>query len=313
MRKPRPTIETRGLSPSFVGDDAKPATRSVAGTQHRWPARAALLFVVCLNALSAAGSVETFLQSLPDDQRSLLLGRREGPPQPLLFIFMGSIDTAMAEPLYTEVGQILAAEGVLSVVLDAPAHGGDAVPGEPSELSGWAHRVAEGKPFLAPFLERASAALDHFVATGMADPTRVAACGTSRGGFLAFQFAAHDPRIRCVGGIAPVTDLAALREFSGWNPPPPTAELALATLAPRLAGRPVWICIGNDDARVSTPRAIAFAEAVVAANRALPTPPDPIPVDLLVQSTPGHRSSAADHRRLSVWLRPHLGLPTSAE
>lgn len=250
---------------------------------------------------------------LPDGQHCLVIGRQEGVAQPILFVFQGSIESALAEPLYTEVARLLAPAGVLSVVLDAPAHGADAAPGEPPELSGWAHRVAHGKPFLDPFLARVSAALDHFIAVGWADPQRIAACGTSRGGFLAFHVAAHDLRIRAVAGIAPVTDLAALREFSSLNPPPDASGLALATLAPRLAGRPVWLCIGNDDTRVDTDRAIAFARAVVAASRALPSPPSPIPVDLLVQSTPGHRSFAADHRRLSTWLRPHLGLPVGPE
>ena len=283
--------------------------------------RVTLILATCFSVLPVDGvaggdpalRTGASTQRLPDGQRCLVIGRHEGPPQPVLFIFQGSIDTALAEPLYTEVGRILAPDGVLSVVLDAPAHGEDAVPGEPPELSAWAHRIAEGKPFLAPFLRRASAALDHFIAVGWADPTRIAACGTSRGGFLAFHFATHDPRIRCVGGIAPVTDLTALREFSSMSPPPATTALALAALAPRLAGRPVWLCIGNDDTRVGTDRAVAFAQALVVANRALPSPPSPIPVDLLVQSTPGHRSFAADHQRLSDWLRPHLGLTTRSK
>lgn len=278
----------------------------------------ALRFALCLLAgppvlaLAAPAAADNAL-ILPTGQRCLVLGRAEGPPQPMLFVFQGSIDSALAEPLYTEVARLLAPAGVLSVVLDAPAHGADAAPGEPPELGGWAYRVGHGKPFLDPFLDRVSAALDHFIAVGWADPQRIAACGTSRGGFLAFHVAAHDLRIRAVAGIAPVTDLAALREFSSLNPTPDASGLALATLAPRLAGRPVWLCIGNDDTRVDTDRAIAFARAVVAANRALPSPPSPIPVDLLVQSTPGHRSFAADHRRLSTWLRPHLGLPVGSE
>ena len=272
-----------------------------------------LLFFVDpgVSSTVAAGAGHTL--TLPDGQRCLVIGRQDGTRQPLLFVFQGSIDTAGTEPLYTEVARLLTASGVLSVVLDAPAHGADALPGEPAELSGWAYRVAEGKPLLAPFLARVSAVLDHFVAVGWADPQWVAACGTSRGGFLAFHVAAHDHRIRAAAGIAPVTDLAALREFSSLHPPPDASELALPTLAPQLAGRPIWLCIGNEDTRVDTDRAIAFARAVVAANRALPVPPSPIPVDLLVQSTPGHRSFAADHQRLSVWLRPHLGLPPSAE
>lgn len=276
-------------------------------------AGARALFGSAVSAPEVPAGRTTELHTLSDGKRCLLIGLRAGQRQPLLFIFQGSIDTALTEPLYTEVGQILAPDGVLSVVLEAPAHGADAVLGEPTELNGWAQRVAAGKPLLASFLSQASSVIDDFIARGWADPQRIAACGTSRGGFLAFHFAAHDRRVRAAAGIAPVTDLAALREFSSLNPPPDASGLALAKLAPQLAGRPIWLCIGNDDSRVDTEQAIAFARAVVAANRALANPPSPIPVDLLVQSTTGHRSSAADHRRLSEWLRPHLGLAAKAE
>lgn len=256
---------------------------------------------------------EPFPLRLPDGQRCLVIGREEGSTQPLLFIFQGSIESALAEPLYTEVGRLLARQGVLSVVLDAPSHGEALRPGEPSELGGWAHSVSHGLPFLQPFLTRATSALDHLIADGWADPQRVAACGTSRGGFLAFHFAAHDRRIRAVAGIAPVTDLAALREFSRLGPISGTPELALLRLAPRLAGTPAWISIGNHDTRVGTEPAIAFARALVSAAETAGPPATGIPVELFVHSAPGHRSSLDDHRRLSRWLRGPLGLPVVDE
>jgi hypothetical protein len=152
-------MNSEPLDPGFVERQAARPSRPLNDIWRRSLARFGLLLAVCFNTPSTSGSVETSLQNLPDGGRCLVLGRREGPPQALLFIFQGSIESALAEPLYTEVGRILAAEGVLSVVLDAPAHGEDAAPGDPLELNGWAHRVAEGKPFLAPFLQRASAAL----------------------------------------------------------------------------------------------------------------------------------------------------------
>ncbi len=250
---------------------------------------------------------------LSDGQRCLIIGREEGRAQPLLFIFQGSIESALSEPLYTEVGRLLARQGVLSVVLDAPSHGEALKPGEPSELDGWAHSVSHGLPFLQPFLTRATSALDHLIAVGWADPQRVAVCGTSRGGFLAFHFAAHDRRIRAVAGIAPVTDLAALREFSRLGPIPGTQDLALLGLAPRLVGTPAWISIGNLDNRVGTEPAIAFARALVSTAQTAGPPSTGIPVELFVHSAPGHRSSLDDHRRLSRWLQGPLGLPVIDE
>lgn len=273
----------------------------------------ALSLLIASTGAATPSDRSPFSLRLPDGQRCLVIGREDGRAQPLLFIFQGSIESALAEPLYTEVGRLLARQGVLSVVLDAPAHGAALRPGEPGELDGWAHSVSHGLPFLQPFLARATSTLDHLITDGWADSQRVAACGTSRGGFLAFHFAAHDRRIRAVAGIAPVTDLAALREFSRLGPISGTQDLALVRLAPRLAGTPAWISIGNHDTRVGTEPAIAFARALVSAAETAGPPATGIPVELFVHSAPGHRSSLDDHRRLSRWLRGPLGLPVVDE
>ena len=239
------------------------------------------------------------MERLSDGTRYALLGDRPGLPAPTLFVLQGDIDAAMREPIYTEVGRILARRGWLTVVIDAPAHGEDHRPGEPKELAAWNWRVEHGKDLVDGFILHAKAVLDHLVLTNQTDPAKVAAVGTSRGGFLAFHLAAAESRIRCVGGISPVTDLAALREFDATTNRAAVDSLALAALAPRLAGRPAWISIGNNDARVSTEAAIAFSRALVAAAK---PGTEPIPVELVVNATPGHRSTVLDHTRLAAWL-----------
>lgn len=238
------------------------------------------------------------LERLPDGTRYALIGDPAAKRAPTLFVFQGDIDVARREPIYTEVGRIVAKAGFLAVVIDAPAHGEDHRPGEPAELAGWRTRVDRGDDLVGSFVVRSRTVLDHLVKTGAADPARVAAVGTSRGGFLAFHFAAAEPRVRCVGGIAPVTDLLALREFSDTPAVTAAQSLALATLAPRLAGRPAWLSIGNRDTRVSTESAIAFSRTLVAAAPA----GAPAPVTLLVHDGEGHRSTPADHERLAAWL-----------
>ena len=240
------------------------------------------------------------IERLPDGTRYALIGARPERPAPTLFVLQGEIDVARREPIYTEVARLLALHGFISVILDAPGHGEDQRPGEPPDLASWNWRVNQGQDLIGGFVARAKAVLDHLIQEKISDPDKVAACGTSRGGFLAFQLAAHEPRIRCVGGIAPVTDLLALREFNATTNRAAADTLALANLAPRLAGRPVWISIGNNDARVSTDAAIALSRALVAC-----APPDReiVPVELLVNAGPGHRSSVQDHERLAVWLR----------
>ncbi len=275
----------------------------------RFPSPLLVLFA-CLSSTLAGqevpvgpGNTGLRLERLADGTRFALLGDRPVQPAPTLFVFQGDIDTAMREPIYTEVGRILARRGWLAVVIDAPAHGEDHRPGEPKELAAWNWRVEHGEDLVGGFILRARTVLDHLIQTNQTDPARVAAVGTSRGGFLAFHFAAAEPRIRCVGGISPVTELSALREFAATTHRAAVDSLSVASLAPRLAGRPAWISIGNKDDRVSTEAAIAFSRALVAA--AAPGV-ETIPVELRVHATPGHRSTAQDHTQLAAWLGEQL-------
>lgn len=254
-----------------------------------------------------ATSIEILrVERLASGVRYGLVGSFGDKPAPTLFVFQGDLDTVRQQPLYIEVARILARQGFLGVVLDAPAHGEDRRPNDPTELAAWRTRVDRGENLLDEFLVRSRAVLDHLIQSGQSDPSRLAAVGTSRGGFLAFHFAAAEPRIRCVGGIAPVTDLLALREFNGITRLKAAQDLALIHLAAGLANRPVWLSIGNRDERVSTEATITFSRALVAAA----APEAAAPVTLLVHSGSGHRSSPEDHERLAAWLLeqpPFLG------
>ena len=244
------------------------------------------------------------VERLLDGTRYALIGNRPANPAPTLFIFQGGIEQAIREPIYTQVARILATHGYLGVVLDAPAHGEDRRKDESNELAAWCSRIEQNEDLIGGFIIRSKAVLDHLIRQNTADPDRIAAAGTSRGGFLAFHFAAAEPRIRCVGGISPVTDLFVLREFQATTHREAVDALSLSRLAPRLATRPAWISIGNRDTRVGTENAIAFSRALVAATGA---DAERIPVDLVVHATPGHRSTEEDHARLAAWLLNHLG------
>jgi dienelactone hydrolase len=214
-------------------------------------------------------------------------------------MLQGSIDSAIKEPLYTETARILSRDGFLGIVVDAPAHGVDARPQEPAEIAAWNERVGRGEDLLGEFLARVRAVVDSLAKRGEIDVSRLAVAGTSRGGFLAFHVAAADPRFRCVGAISPVTDLMQLREFHDCIRPEKARALSVTELAPRLAGRPVWLSIGNSDDRVGTDAAIAAARRLVAESLAQGRG---APVDLTVHSVPGHRSSLRDHELLAAWI-----------
>ena len=57
----------------------------------------------------------------------------------------------------------------------------------------------------------------------------------------------------------------ALREFRGTPEPEKAEKLSLVEIAPKLAGRAVWVSIGNHDLRVNTDQVIAFTRAIVRA------------------------------------------------
>ncbi|MBL9214157.1 MAG: alpha/beta fold hydrolase, partial [Opitutaceae bacterium] len=199
--------------------------------------------------LGAADDLTT--HTAPDGTPFYVLGALPSSPRPTLLIFAAEGRKALEESNFSEVGRLLRQEAeYLCLALDLPAHASDQRPGEPPGLKGWRARVDRGEDFVTPFAARISALLDHLVRTGRTDPARIAIAGTSRGGFMACQVAAREPRIGAVVAFSPVTDLPALTEFSGMEKDPLTLSLAAARLAPRLAGRPVWIVIGNHDRRV---------------------------------------------------------------
>jgi dienelactone hydrolase len=174
------------------------------------------------------------------------------------------------------------------VALDAPCHGYDRNEGEPATLQGRAHRVKTGQDLMGPFVKRCSAVLDHLIAEGYTDPDRVAASGTSRGGFCALHFAAGEPRVRAVTGVAPVTNPLDPFEFKGVTEDQ-AKSINIDSLTDRLARHIVWLSIGNDDGRVSTDDCVRLARKLVAATRKLKPEMKVVPVELIVGPSEGHR------------------------
>lgn len=228
-----------------------------------------------------------------------MLPPHSGAPAPtLLLLAMAGIDTLTTEP-YCRVGWLLHAQGWNVASLDLPCHGADSRTGEPPELEGWAARTAVDDDFVAAFQRRVNDVIAHLVASGLADFARIAAAGTSRGGFMAFHAAAGNPRIRAVAAFAPVTDLAALREFSGQKANPLVQRLALANAAETLADRAAWIVIGNADARADTDRAVAFARALAGEGQKRLLACE---VALRVLPVPGHASFPEWHDEAAAWF-----------
>lgn len=264
-----------------------------------------LLAVLETCALAADGDSVKVLQT-PGGIRFGIRGDKKQTPAPTLLVCAQTIQGTLASEDYNKIGRLLAREGFLSVALDLPCHGKDERAGEPAGLNGWAARLAKDEDLVADFTKKASAVLDYLIAEGYTDPKQVATAGTSRGGFIALHFGAANPRVRCVVAFAPVTDLLALREFAGMEKNDKTNALSLGRQAERLAGRPIWLCIGNNDQRVDTDRAIAFTRRVVQASAAAKKPPL---VELHVMTSAGHTIHPTAHDEAAAWLAKQFRPP----
>ncbi len=249
------------------------------------------------------------LQQTPDGVEYGLWGKAKNKPAPILFVLAGDIGGSLKKTYFRQCGNALAEDGFLCVSIDLPCHGKHTAEGKPSGLGGWRQLAEENADFVADNNERLTKVLDHLIAAGVADPKRIAACGTSRGGFLALHFAAHDPRIAAVAAFAPVTDLAALSEFDGAEDQPLVQLLAVKNQADHLAGRPVWIVIGDRDQRVDTQRAIEFAGGITAASIAKNVASR---VELHVLPEPrGHTTPHGASGQAAAWIRRQFGMSST--
>jgi pimeloyl-ACP methyl ester carboxylesterase len=225
-------------------------------------------------------------------------------PTPTLFVLASTIKETLGDAYFRQCGNALSAKGYLLVSIDLPCHGKEHRAAEPAGLTGWRHRCEQGDDFVADSNKRLARVLDHLIAAGHTDATKVAACGTSRGGYLALHFGAHDPRVKCVAAFAPVTELAALREFQGAEKNALVQSLTLNRQAEKLAGRAVWIIIGDQDERVGTDHAIDLARRVTRASLAKKLPSR---VDLHVVAEPrGHTTPAGAPELSASWIRRQI-------
>ncbi len=190
-------------------------------------------------------------------------GNGGSSPVPILFILANSIDGTLGDEYFRNCGNYLAKDhGWLCVSLDLPFHGMFKEKKRPNPLDNWASAVKDGTDFVEFNNLRMRKVLDFLIKKGFTTADSVAVSGISRGGYLALQFAAFEPRVKSVVAFCPVVNLFSLSEFNGIEQDNIKPTFNLFSKVDLLSSKRIWITIGNKDNRVGTEQSINFFNAL---------------------------------------------------
>ena len=174
----------------------------------------------------------------------------------LLLTFSTTRQASFHEEPYDIPARIFAEAGHSVASFDLPNHG-EQVNAFGQGIDGLCAAFYAGADPFAQFIAQGKALIDLCLAQGIGRGG-IFACGVSRAGHCALRLAAADTRIAGVAGLGPVSDWRHLREFALVREQPNLALLALDQWADALAGRAVFLAIGNSDGRVSSAACVRF-------------------------------------------------------
>lgn len=174
----------------------------------------------------------------------------------LLLTFSSTRQASFYEEPYDIPARLFAGAGHAVASFDLPNHG-EQINSFGQGIEGFCAAFCAGEDPFEKFVVQAKAVIDDCLAQGLGQGG-IFACGVSRAGYCALRLAAADERIVGVAGLAPVIDWRNLREFAAVRDQPDVARLALDHWAEALAGRAIFLAIGNSDARVSSAACVRF-------------------------------------------------------
>ena len=203
----------------------------------------------------------------------------------LLLVFGGARSSVLGDDARFPAALHFAQEGHRVLSFDLPNHG-DLSDGYGDGIHGMCAALIAGDDPFARFVAYGRSALDACLDRGIGRSGKIFACGGSRGGYCALRLAAADQRISGVAAMAPVTDWRILSEFDAVKERPEVAALALENWAGDLAGRPVFLVIGNHDHRVGTHACVGLARRLFDLEQ--PTIEGASALQLHVIAAPGH-------------------------
>ena len=231
--------------------------------------------------------------SVKSQQTTIPVRLLSPPPErlaskPLLLINIGGVreDSLTVNP-YNLAVKLFLARGHRALGFDLPNHGAR-VDRHGEGIAGWRKAWVAGEDRFTQFVTEASAVLDRCLELGVAEPGRVVVYGISRGGYMAVRLLAADLRIVSAAAIAPVTDWQDLTEFAADRGREDVAGLRLSRYANAIAGRRIFVVIGNSDKRVSTVSCCRFIVELMDANLRQGHNGSPVEFHCLAMAETGH-------------------------
>lgn len=239
--------------------------------------------------LTVGGSTWSFMLRTPE---------RPADRPALLIYFARSADETLNLMPFATVPGIFAAAGHYVASFDLPQHA-ERIDEYGEGMVGMANAVAAGQDIFAGIAAMGRAVVDECVTRHAGEPGQIVTAGTSRGAIGAFHLLAHDPRIIAGAGFAPITDLPAFSAFSAMRDSPIIQRSNAMALVPRIANRPVFIAIKEQDVVVSTDQ----SRALIAA---LQTAAPGVPHELRIEPGDTHTMSDASYQAGGAWLLDRL-------
>ncbi len=226
-------------------------------------------------------------------------------PLPTLIYFSLSGEDSLATSPFNQPVAFLQGAPLRIFSLDLPAHTREENPHE--AIKKWADEMAAGRSPLTDFIDECARACQLLIERGVADPSRMASAGLSRGAFFATHLSARLPAIKAVLGFAPLVDLSFAKDFSPIATQEAVQELALINLTSLLIKTHFRFYIGNRDTLVSTKLAFEFITAL--ADAAFEAHQRPPAAELIITPSIGHHGHGTKRETFfegAMWLKSEL-------
>jgi len=226
--------------------------------------------VVEFNVFVGERQVTAMIASPPEDQLN---------PDPVLLLTIGGPSSHLLPP-NDQPANYFWKRGHRVVSLSAPCVA--------SSLGTFGELALKGPDPTLAFIEEAQAVLKYCVDQQWTRSGRVVVTGISRYAYMALRLMAADDQLNIGGGFAPVTDWRDLSELHEIKDRKEIADLRLSLFAEKLAGKKIYLSIGNHDERVGTLSCCQLFLDLNAANSRKGL--DGTLVDFFVTPDVGHRS-----------------------